>query len=86
MLTLFSTIIASGVQMALPIVGAILLADISFGLLNKVAPQIQVFFLGINVKIMAGLIGVALTLSYVMPTMRSMFNNLGVLMAKLLGA
>jgi len=86
MLSLFSMIIASGVQMALPVVGAILLADITFGLLNKVAPQIQVFFLGINVKIWVGLMGVSMLLSYIMPTMRSMINNIGVVMSKLIGA
>jgi hypothetical protein len=32
------------------------------------------------------LIGVALTLSYVMPTMRTMINSIGVLMTKFLGA
>jgi flagellar biosynthesis protein FliR len=86
LLTVFSMIIASGVQMALPIVGSILLADISLGLLNKVAPQIQVFFLGINIKIWAGLIGISLTLSYVLPTIRGLINNIGMIMSKFLGA
>jgi len=86
LVTLFSMIITSGVQMALPITGAILLADITFGLLNKVAPQIQVFFLGINIKILIGFLGVGLTLSYVAPTVRSMINSIGVVMSRLLGA
>ena len=86
LLALFSMIISSGVQMALPIVGAILLADITFGLLNKVAPQIQVFFLGINIKILIGFLGIALTLSYVAPTVRGLINNIGVVMSRLLGA
>ena len=45
---LFITMIIGGIQMSLPVVGAILLTDITMGLLNKVAPQIQVFFSGIK--------------------------------------
>jgi flagellar biosynthesis protein FliR len=86
LLALFSMMISSGVQMALPITGAILLADITLGLLSKVAPQIQVFFLGIDIKIWAGLIGIVFTLSYVMPTIRNLIGNIGVLMTRLLGA
>jgi flagellar biosynthetic protein FliR len=86
MLQLFSMILGGGIQMALPIVGAILLTDITLGLLNKVAPQIQVFYLGINIKIWLGLIGVSITLSYIMPMMRQYMSAIGLLMSKLLGA
>ncbi len=85
-LELFTMMITSGIQMALPIVGAILLADVTLGLLNKVAPQIQVFFLGINIKIWVGLLGIILVLSFMAPTIRSMFNMMGNMMTKLLGA
>ncbi|MCE1253004.1 MAG: flagellar biosynthetic protein FliR [Anaerolineae bacterium] len=83
---LFTMMITSGIQMALPIVGAILLADITLGLLNKVAPQIQVFFLGINIKIWIGLLGVILTLSFMAPMIRNTFSMMGKMMTKLLGA
>jgi flagellar biosynthesis protein FliR len=86
LLELFSTMIVSGIQIALPIVGAILLADITLGLLSKVAPQIQVFFLGLNVKIFVGFLGIALVLSYIVPNMRNMLNAIGTIMTKLLGA
>jgi flagellar biosynthesis protein FliR len=44
-----------GVQLALPIVLALLLTDVFFGIINKVAPQINVFFLSMPVKMMLGL-------------------------------
>jgi flagellar biosynthesis protein FliR len=44
-----------GVQLSLPIVLALLLTDIFFGIINKVAPQINVFFLAMPVKMMLGL-------------------------------
>lgn len=86
LLQLFITIIGNGVQMALPVVGAILLTDITLGLLNKVAPRVQVFFLGINIKVLVGLLGISLVLSYMMPMMRTMITSIGTLMVKLIGA
>jgi flagellar biosynthesis protein FliR len=86
LLQLFVTMMGNGIQMALPVVGAILLTDITLGLLNKVAPQVQVFFLGINIKVLFGLFGVSLVLSYMMPMIRSMIGNINVLMVRLLGA
>jgi flagellar biosynthesis protein FliR len=44
-----------GLQLALPIVLALLLTDIFFGIINRVAPQINVFFLAMPVKMMLGL-------------------------------
>jgi flagellar biosynthesis protein FliR len=44
-----------GVQLSLPIVLALLLTDIFFGIINRVAPQINVFFLAMPVKMMLGL-------------------------------
>jgi flagellar biosynthesis protein FliR len=52
-----------GVQLALPIVLALLLTDIFFGIINKVAPQINVFFLSMPVKMMLGLFVFALSIS-----------------------
>jgi flagellar biosynthesis protein FliR len=52
-----------GVQLALPIVLALLLTDIFFGVINKVAPQINVFFLAMPVKMMLGLFVFSLALS-----------------------
>jgi flagellar biosynthesis protein FliR len=44
-----------GLQLALPIVLALLLTDIFFGIINKVSPQMNVFFLAMPVKMMLGL-------------------------------
>lgn len=46
--------ITVGVMFALPVIVAILLADILLGMLNKAAPQINVFFLGMPIKAMLG--------------------------------
>ncbi|MBC7796917.1 MAG: flagellar biosynthetic protein FliR [Pyrinomonadaceae bacterium] len=53
---------AIGVQLAIAPVIALLLTDLFFGMINRVAPQINVFFLSLPVKMMVGLIVVALAL------------------------
>ena len=61
LLTMTAKLITTGIQLALPVIGALLLADISMGLLARVAPQIQIFFLGLPAKIGLGMFAVGLT-------------------------
>lgn len=56
-------VIAVGVQLAAPVMIALLLTDVFFGIINRVAPQINVFFLSMPVKMAMGLFVVFLTLS-----------------------
>ncbi len=46
--------VAFGVLIAFPVMGSILLADLFLGLVNKAAPQINVFFLGMPLKAVLG--------------------------------
>jgi flagellar biosynthetic protein FliR len=85
-LRMTSEFIASGVQMALPVVGTLLLTDLTLGLLARVAPQVHVFFLGIPLKIGIGLIALALTIVILAPNLESMFTNLGERTLELLGS
>ena len=43
-----------GVSIALPIVGAMMIVDVSLGLLAKAVPQINFFVVGLPIKIMVG--------------------------------
>jgi flagellar biosynthetic protein FliR len=53
-----------GVQLAIAPVMALLLTDLFFGIVNRVAPQINVFFLSMPVKMVIGLLVVALALPF----------------------
>lgn len=53
-----------GVQLAIAPVVALLLTDLFFGIINRVAPQINVFFLSMPVKMAVGLVIVALSLPF----------------------
>lgn len=47
--------IALGVLIAFPVIAAVLLTDVCLALVNRAAPNIQVFFLGMPIKAMLGL-------------------------------
>jgi len=44
------------VQAAIPIAGAIMVIDIAMGLLVKAAPQMNIFVVGMPIKLLAGLL------------------------------
>lgn len=82
---LTSQLIALGIQMALPVVGALLLTDITLGLLARVSPQVQVYFLGLPAKIALGLMVISLTLAIGMPQLTSTLQAVGPWMLRLMG-
>jgi len=57
-------------QFAAPIIGAIFLCTVCLGLMNRVMPQLQVWILGIPIKVFFGVI----VLIYSMPLMVQIFN------------
>ena len=61
LLTMTAGLISTGIQMALPVMCAIFLADLALGLLARVAPQVQVYFLGLPLKIGLGMIVFSMT-------------------------
>jgi flagellar biosynthetic protein FliR len=75
-----------GIQMALPVVGTLLLADITMGLLARISPQIQVYFLGLPAKIALGLFTASLTLAILLPKLSDYMRGISQIMLKLLGA
>lgn len=78
-------LILNGIQIALPVYGALLLADLGLGLLARTAPQIQVFFLGLPLKIGAGLLVLGMSLAYTLPGLISLLEQAGPRMLRLLG-
>lgn len=64
----YSFVIA--MQLALPIIGLLLLIDIILGIMSRIAPQMNVFFIGMPLKIMVGLF----LLIALVPYMMTYFN------------
>lgn len=84
-LRMFSTLIASGVYLALPVIAALVLTDVSAGLLARVAPQVQVYFLMIDVKLLISLIGLAFAFVITLPFLRDILLQMGPRGLSLLG-
>ncbi|MEI7987832.1 MAG: flagellar biosynthetic protein FliR [Chloroflexota bacterium] len=74
---MFATLVASGVYLALPVIAALVLTDVSAGLLARVAPQVQVYFLMIDVKLILSLVGVAIAFVITLPFMRDILLQMG---------
>jgi flagellar biosynthetic protein FliR len=84
LITLMAQLISVGIQMALPVMCAIFLTDLALGLLARVAPSVQVYFLGLPLKIGIGMIVFSLTFTIALPTMEDMFHQMAPRMLNLL--
>ena len=69
--------ISSGVHMALPVMTALILTDLTLGLLARVAPQVQVYFLGLPLKVGIALYGLGIFFLVAYPVIRNLFEPLG---------
>jgi flagellar biosynthetic protein FliR len=84
LIVMTAQLITTGVQMALPVLGVLILTDLTLGLLSRVAPQVQVFFLGLPVKMAVALIAVSMTFAVAIPAIRDIYNGVGMRMLQLI--
>jgi flagellar biosynthetic protein FliR len=77
--------ITAGVQMSLPLLGTLLLSDVTLGLLARVAPQMHVFFLGIPLKVGIGLLALTVALSFILPGLSDLLRSIGERTLEILG-
>jgi flagellar biosynthetic protein FliR len=64
-----------GLQLAAPALIALLLTDLFFGIINRVAPQVNVFFLSMPVKMLVGIIVVLIALPILASRMTFYFGE-----------
>jgi type III secretion protein SpaR/YscT/HrcT len=72
---LTADVLVISVQLGAPVVIAILLSDIILGLMNRVAPMINVFEMGFNIKGYMGVLMVYLSLPLVFQQMKFWFTH-----------
>jgi flagellar biosynthesis protein FliR len=63
--TVFVKIFASALQVAAPVLLAILITDAGFGMVSRVVPQLNVFQVGFPTKVLVGLILIGVSLPFV---------------------
>lgn len=83
LLQMTAQMIKTGVHLALPVLGALLLTDLSLGLLARITPQLQVYFLGLPLKIGVSLIALALVIGMVLPALGNLYGSIGLKMLTL---
>lgn len=84
-LVLTQTLITAGVVLALPVMGASFLADAALGLVARVAPQIQIFFLEGPLKIAVVLLTLSTGLAVIAPGVIALVRDVGPRMLWLVG-
>ena len=70
-----ASVISIGLQLAAPALVALLLTDLFFGIINRVAPQVNVFFLSMPVKMLVGIIAVLIVLPMLATRMQFFFGE-----------
>jgi flagellar biosynthesis protein FliR len=61
----FAGILAASLEVAAPVILALVLTDVSFGVVSRVVPQLNVFAVGFPIKIVVGLLVVGVSLPFV---------------------
>jgi flagellar biosynthesis protein FliR len=82
--TMAAQLIVAGIRMALPVMTALIITDLSLGLLARIAPQVQIFFLGMPLKVGVSLVGLAMLFMVIMPTLGDLYRGIGDRMLTLL--
>lgn len=57
-----SDLFASGLWIALPMVGMLMFVNLALGIISRVAPQMNIFAVGFPITLVVGLVGIAVTL------------------------
>lgn len=81
----FGLMFVFGLTLAAPVVFALLLADVGLGIASRTMPQLNVFTVGIPIKIVVGLLLFATTLFALAPVMARVFASIFTFWQKLGG-
>jgi flagellar biosynthetic protein FliR len=68
-------IFASGLQISLPIVAALLVTNIALAILTRAAPQLNLFGIGFPITLGAGFLVISITLPYLGTPLQNLFNQ-----------
>jgi flagellar biosynthetic protein FliR len=65
------------IKVGAPVIAALLLTSIAFGLIARTVPQMNVLFVAMPLKIIIGLLFIGFSLPYLSSFLKAVFNNLG---------
>lgn len=64
-----SAVFSAGLQIAMPVIGALILANLALGVLTRAAPQLNLFAVGFPITLIAGMLVLLLALPRVFPVL-----------------
>ena len=73
---IFGNLFTVGFRIAAPVTAAILIADVALGVISKTIPQLNVFVVGMPLKIILGIVVVMLTIPMFILLLEALFNGM----------
>ena len=73
---MFSNMFVIAFKISLPIIGAILLTDIALALISRTIPQMNIFIIGIPIKIVVGIFVLVFYIPMYLVILDVMFNGI----------
>lgn len=70
-----STLFSAGVLLALPLIAALLIANLAMGVLARVAPQLNIFAVGFPVTLMTGFVVLTFSIPYLGAALERLFDR-----------
>jgi flagellar biosynthetic protein FliR len=70
-----STVLAVGLQLAIPLIAILLMTNLALGILTRSAPQLNIFAIGFPITLGVGLIVLDFTLPYFAPQFEHIIQN-----------
>jgi flagellar biosynthetic protein FliR len=70
-----STLFSAGVLLALPLIAALLIANLAMGVLARVAPQLNIFAVGFPVTLMTGFVVLMFSIPYLGAALERLFDK-----------
>lgn len=70
---MFGSMFTFGIALVAPVVFCLFLIDVGMAVISRTMPQVNVFFLGISIKIFVGLMVLAISVQYMAPMMHQIF-------------
>ena len=77
LVSLGGNIFVIAIQVGAPVIAALLLTSVAFGLIARTVPQMNVFIVAMPLKIAVGLLFLGFSLPYLSGFLKLVFNGLG---------
>ncbi|MCL5677315.1 MAG: flagellar biosynthetic protein FliR, partial [Firmicutes bacterium] len=76
LVAMFGAMFATGVKLAAPVIGALFLANLALGIISRTVPQLNLFVVGLPVKLGAGLLLMAVVMPMYLGILEGLFGRM----------